>query len=104
MEELFLWRKHLKILRLIMIKTNFIRLTIWVLKKLKKIEWRKLAFKCELKNTYGVENRNDTARIHDYEVNKIAEWNLLHDIINPTKRTKKLNIHYSPILMNLGIL
>ena len=37
-------------------------------------------------------------RIHDKELNKISEFNLLHDIINPPKRTKKLNCHYSPIL------
>ena len=37
-------------------------------------------------------------RIQNNEVNNIAECNLLHDIINPPKRTKKLNIHYSPIL------
>ena len=36
--------------------------------------------------------------IHDKEVNKIAECNLLHDIINPPKRAKILNSHYSPIL------
>ena len=36
--------------------------------------------------------------IHDYEVNKIAERNLLHDIINPPKHTKTLNGHYSPII------
>ena len=37
-------------------------------------------------------------RIHDTKVNNIAECNLIHDIINPPKRTKKLNIHYSTIL------
>ena len=37
-------------------------------------------------------------RIHDDEVNKISECNLLHDIINPPKRTRILNIHYSPII------
>ena len=37
-------------------------------------------------------------RINDDEVNKTSEWNLLHDIINPPKRTKKLNSHYFPIL------
>ena len=26
--------------------------------------------------------------INDNEVNKISEWNLLHDIINPTKQNK----------------
>ena len=35
-------------------------------------------------------------RIHDKEVNYIAECNLLHDIINNPKNTIK--IHYSPIL------
>ena len=36
--------------------------------------------------------------IHENEVNKIAGYNLLYDIINPSKHTKILNIHYSPIL------
>ena len=36
--------------------------------------------------------------MHDNEINNIAECNLLHDIINPTKFTKHLNIHYSTIL------
>ena len=37
-------------------------------------------------------------RIHDEEVNKIAEFNLLHDIIDPHKRDKILKSHSSPIL------
>ena len=48
-------------------------------------------FEFEQKITYGIENQNDGIRIHDKEVNKIAEYNLLHDIINPPKRTKILN-------------
>ena len=36
--------------------------------------------------------------MHDNKVNKIAEFNLLHDISNPPKRTKILNSHYSPIM------
>ena len=36
--------------------------------------------------------------IHDDEVNKLAECNLLHDIINPPKLTKIFKIHCSPIL------
>ena len=36
--------------------------------------------------------------IHLYKVNKLAECNLLHDILNPPKLTQKLYIHYSPIL------
>ena len=35
--------------------------------------------------------------IHDNEVNKTAECNLIHDITNPLKHTKILNGHYSPI-------
>ena len=36
--------------------------------------------------------------IHENEVNKRSERNLLHDILNPSKCTKILNIHYYPIL------
>ena len=36
--------------------------------------------------------------MHNNEVKNIAEYNLLHDIINPPKRAKNINIHYSPIL------
>ena len=36
--------------------------------------------------------------IHDNEVNHISECNLPHDIINPPKRAKNINTHYSPIL------
>ena len=36
--------------------------------------------------------------IHDNEVNKIPECNLLHGRINPPKHTKSLNIHYYTIL------
>ena len=36
--------------------------------------------------------------IHDNNLNKISECNLIHDIINPPKRTKNLNSHYSPNL------
>ena len=53
-----------------------------------KIEWHKCAFECKQKRSYGIENKNDVTRIHDKEVNKIAEFNLIHDIINPPKCTK----------------
>ena len=52
-----------------------------------KLEWSKRAFECEQKSTYGIENQNDMTHIYDKEENKIAKWNLLHDIINPPKRT-----------------
>ena len=32
------------------------------------------------------------------KVNKVAECNLLHGKLNPSKRTKYINIHYSLIL------
>ena len=36
--------------------------------------------------------------INKKEVNTLAEYNLLHDIINPTKRAKNTDICYYPIL------
>ena len=36
--------------------------------------------------------------MHDKELKKISEFNLLHDIINPPKRAKNLKSSYSPIL------
>ena len=71
-----------------------------------KLEQYKRAFEWKQKSIYGIENKNYTTRIHDKEVNKIYECNLLHHIINPPKHTKKLNSHYSPIkhgFMNTGI-
>ena len=45
-----------------------------------------------------IENQAKIIYIHDNEANSIAEWNLLHDIINTSKRAKNINSHYSPIL------
>ena len=36
--------------------------------------------------------------IHVNKVNKISNLNSPHDKLNPPKRTKTLNIYYSPIL------
>ena len=36
--------------------------------------------------------------IYETRVNEIFECNLLHDKPNPSKHTKKLNSHYSPII------
>ena len=36
--------------------------------------------------------------LHDNEVNNIAEYNVLYDIINPPKRAKKSNSHYYHII------
>ena len=38
-----------------------------------KLEWSKRAFECKLRNTYGIENRNDMKCIHDDKVTKIAK-------------------------------
>ena len=35
---------------------------------------------------------------HDNKVNSIAEYNLLHDILNHSKFTKNINIHYYLII------
>ena len=51
-----------------------------------KLDGRKCVFECKIKNTYWIENQNDMNCIHDNKVNNIAEYNLLHDIINPHKR------------------
>ena len=51
-----------------------------------------------MKKSHGIENKNDMTRIHNNEVNNIAECNLLHDIIHPPKCAKNLNINHSPIL------
>ena len=63
-----------------------------------KNKWRKRAFENELKNIYDMKILKSTNRIHDNKLNKIYECNLLHDILNPSKRTKNINFHYSPIL------
>ena len=51
-----------------------------------KIDWRKRAL--EYKSSYVIENWDEIIYIHDKEVKNIAEWNLLHNIINLPKRDK----------------
>ena len=46
----------------------------------------------------GLKIEIDMTRIQNNGVKNITECNLLHDISNPPKRAKNLNIHYSPIL------
>ena len=62
------------------------------------LDWRKRAFEYKKKNSYGIENQNGMARIHNNEVKNTVEWNLPHDIINPPKHAKSSNGHYSPII------
>ena len=63
-----------------------------------KLDWCKRVFECKQKSSYRIENKNDITRIHNNEVNKLADCNLLYDMINPPKRAKNLNTRYSPIL------
>ena len=41
---------------------------------------------------------NNINCIHDNKVKYTAEFNLLHEMINPSICPKNINIHYSPIL------
>ena len=61
-----------------------------------KIEWRKRAL--EYESSHVIKNLAKMIYINDNEVNNIAEFNLLHDIINTPKRAKNINIRYSPII------
>ena len=54
-------------------------------------EWRKYIFVRKVESIYDVKNVHDTKNINDYYVNNIAEWNILHDILNPSKCTKITN-------------
>ena len=73
---------------MILIINNSIRLKICILntqkKNLNDVSMRLNANK----KKQGIENQNYMTRMHDNIVNKIAECNLVHDIINPHKRTK----------------
>ena len=65
--------------------------------KKEKEEWRKREFESGLKYKYDIEIHNGIIYIHGNKVKESDEWNLLHDILNHPKRTKKLNNYYSPI-------
>ena len=47
---------------------------------------------------YDIKSQNGMTYIHENELNKISKLNLLHDILNPSKLTKILNVHYCPNL------
>ena len=52
-----------------------------------------------LKSKYiYMKSLNGMNHIHDNEVSNTYEYNLLHDILNPSKRAKNINRHNSPIL------
>ena len=65
---------------------------------LEEKELRYHAFEIRIKNTYDIKGHNGMTYIHGNEVNKIPEYNLLHDILNHYKGAKCLKIHYFPIL------
>ena len=66
--------------------------------KKEKTEWCNRAFEFKLENTYEIQSQNGMTCIHGNRVNKWSEFNLIHDILNPPKRTKHLTSHYSTIL------
>ena len=53
----------------------------------------KNTFERELKIIYEIKRRNGMNHTHDNKVNNIAEYNLLNDILNPSKMTKNINFH-----------
>ena len=61
-------------------------------------ELRKCVFESELKNMCDMKSLNYMNCIHDNKINNIATRNLQHDILDSSKHTKNINIHYSPIL------
>ena len=65
--------------------------------------WWKGAFESEHKNVYDKNRPNGINHIHENEVNKRAKFNLLHDILNPSKGTKNINIRYTPTLHDVWI-
>ena len=56
--------------------------------KKEQLELRKHSFESELENTYVTEINNGTTCMHDKKVNKLAQCNLILDILNLPKRTK----------------
>ena len=61
----------------------------------------KREFEIELKYIYDIKRLNSMNHIHDNKVNKISELNLLHDILNISKRTKNINSHYPLLYMDV---
>ena len=60
---------------------------------LEENKWRDRAFESKIKIIYDINRPNEITHKYDNKVNNIAELNLLHDIINPFKRIKNINIH-----------
>ena len=54
-------------------------------------------FESKLENIYDMKSLNYINLIHDKDINNIVEWNLLQCILNYSKLTKYINIHYYPI-------
>ena len=55
-------------------------------------------FERELEYIPDMRILNDMNPIHDNKINNIAEYNVLHGILNNSKGTKNINHHYLPIL------
>ena len=54
--------------------------------------------KANSEKSYDIEIHNCMTCKHENKVNRIYEFNLLHDILNPPERTKHLNNCYYTIL------
>ena len=61
-------------------------------------DWRKHVFESKLENISDMIILNDMNPMYDNKVNNIAEYNVLHGILNNSKGTKNINHHYLPIL------
>ena len=67
-----------------------------------KIEWHKRALEYESSDV--IENRAKVIYIHDHEVKNIAQWDLLHNIINPSKSAKNIIAITLLLYINVWIL
>ena len=89
MEKCSLGQNQKKFLNLILMRTIFMILILWVLKtKGGKLDEASMRLNEKFENTYEIEIQNGMSCIHDNKVNNIAECNLLHDKLNTSKRTK----------------
>ena len=61
-------------------------------------EWRKHVFESNLEPISDMRTLNDMNPIYDNKVNNIAEYNVLHGILNNSKGNKNIIHHYLPIL------
>ena len=49
--------------------------------------WHKRAIESEIKNIYDIKRPNGMSFIHENEVNRVSECNLINDMLSPSKHT-----------------